>query len=51
MIELNEYDADDIARAVEWRPLPSYVEPLAVFSPTGRSEPSRELFPIYGEED
>jgi hypothetical protein len=30
------YDADDIAKVVEKRPIPSYEERMAVFSPTGR---------------
>jgi hypothetical protein len=41
----------DIARVIERRPRPSYEERMSVFSPTGRPEPSRELFPIHGEED
>ena len=45
---VNEYDADDIAKAIERRPLPSYEERMAVFSPTGRPEPSRDLFPKVG---
>src|SRR6266851_1945161 len=42
---VNEYDADDIAKVIERRPRPSYEERVAVFSPTGRPEPSRELSP------
>jgi hypothetical protein len=34
----------DIAKVIERRPWPSYEERMAVFSPTGRPEPSRELF-------
>jgi hypothetical protein len=45
MAGANEYDADDIAEVIERRPWPSYEERMAVFSPTGRPEPSRELFP------
>jgi hypothetical protein len=45
---VNEYDVDDIAKAIERRPLPSYEERMAVFSPTGRPEPSRDLFPKVG---
>jgi hypothetical protein len=40
----NEYDASDIAKAIEMRPLPTYQERLAVFSPTGRPVPSRDPF-------
>jgi hypothetical protein len=40
----NEYDAEDIAKVIERRQWPSYEERMAVFSPTGRPEPSRELF-------
>jgi hypothetical protein len=39
------YDASDIAKVIERRPWPSYEERMAVFSPTGRPEPSREPFP------
>jgi hypothetical protein len=39
------YDADDIAKVIERRPRPSYEERMAVFSPTGQPEPSREPFP------
>jgi hypothetical protein len=45
---INEYDVDDIAKAIERRPLPSYEERMAVFSPTGGPEPSRDLFPKVG---
>jgi hypothetical protein len=40
----SEYDASDIAKAIEERPAPTYEERLAVFSPTGRPEPSRDPF-------
>jgi hypothetical protein len=40
----SEYDADDIAKALERRAPPSYEERLAVFSPTGRPAPSRDPF-------
>src|SRR5450631_3987255 len=40
----SEYDASDIAKAIEKRPPPTYEERLAVFSPTGRPEPSRDPF-------
>jgi hypothetical protein len=39
-----EYDGDDIAKAIERQPSFSYVDRMAVFSPTGRPVPSRELF-------
>ena len=42
---VSEYDAEDIAKVIERRPWPSYEERMSVFSPTGRPEPSRELFP------
>ena len=42
---VNEHDADDIVKVIERRPRPSYEERVAMFSPTGKSEPSRELFP------
>jgi hypothetical protein len=48
---VNEYDANDIAKAVERRPIPSYEERMALFSPTARPEPSRDLFSIHGDED
>jgi hypothetical protein len=41
----SEYDASDIGKVIERRPRPSYEERMAVFSPTGRPEPSREPFP------
>jgi hypothetical protein len=40
----NEFDASDIAKVIEQQPQPSYEERMAVFSPTGRPEPSREPF-------
>jgi hypothetical protein len=40
----NEFDTSDIAKVIERRPRPSYEERMAVFSPTGRPEPSREPF-------
>ncbi len=40
----NEYDASDIAQAIERRPAPTYEERMAVFSRTGRPEPSRDPF-------
>jgi hypothetical protein len=40
----NEYDASDIAKAIEMRQPPTYEERLAVFSPTGRPTPSRDPF-------
>jgi hypothetical protein len=33
----NEFDADDIAKAIAARPPPSYEERMAVFFPSGRS--------------
>jgi hypothetical protein len=45
---VNEYDADDIAKAIERQPSLSYEERMAVFSLTGRPVPSRELFPKVG---
>jgi hypothetical protein len=41
----NEFDASDIAKVIERRPRPSYEERMAVFSPTGRPEPSSEPLP------
>jgi hypothetical protein len=40
----SEYDAGDIAEAITARPAPTYEERLAVFSPSGRPEPSRDPF-------
>ena len=45
---VSDYDADDIAKAIERLPPLSYEERMAVFSPTGTTEPSRELFPKVG---
>ena len=45
---VNEYDADDIAKAIERQPSLSYEERMDVFGPTGRPVPSRELFPKVG---
>jgi hypothetical protein len=46
----NEFDASDIAKVIERRPRPTYEERMAVFSPTGRPEPSREPFTIHRSE-
>jgi hypothetical protein len=46
----SSYDADDIAKVIERRPRPSYEERRAVFTPTGRPEPSREPFPIVSKD-
>ena len=43
------YDADDIAKVIERRPRPSYEERRAVFTPTGRPEPSREPFRVLSK--
>jgi hypothetical protein len=40
----NEFDADDIAKAIAARPPPSFEERMAVFFPSGRPEPSRDPF-------
>jgi hypothetical protein len=40
----NEFDAHDIAKVIEKRPPPSYEERMAVFSPSGRPEPSQDAF-------
>ena len=40
----SEYDADDIAKAIERRPTPTYEERLAVFSPSSRPVPLRDPF-------
>jgi hypothetical protein len=45
----SSYDADDIAKVIEQRPRPSYDERKAVFSSTGRPEPSRDPFPIVAK--
>ena len=40
----DEADADNIARAIEARPWPSYEERMAVFSPAGPWKPSPDPF-------
>ena len=40
----DEADADNIARAIEARPWPTYEERMAVFSPAGPWKPSRDPF-------
>jgi hypothetical protein len=40
----SEFDADDIAKAIAARRPPTYEERKAVFSPSGRPEPSRDPF-------
>jgi hypothetical protein len=45
----SEYDADDIAAVIAARPRPSYEERLAVFKPSGRPEPSPEVFPVLSK--
>ena len=44
MAGADEADADNIARAIEARPWPTYEERMAVFSPAGPWKPSREPF-------
>ena len=44
MAGADEADADNIARAIEARPWPTYVERMAVFSPAGPWKPSRDPF-------
>jgi hypothetical protein len=44
MAGADEADADNIARAIEARPWPSYEERMAVFSPDGPWKPSRDPF-------
>jgi hypothetical protein len=39
-------DADNIARAIEARPWPSYEERMAVFSVAGPWKPSRDPFSV-----
>jgi hypothetical protein len=41
MAGADEADADNIARAIEARPWPTYEERMAVFSPAGPWKPSR----------
>jgi hypothetical protein len=40
----DEANADNIARAIEARPWPTYEERMAVFSPAGPWKPSRDPF-------
>jgi hypothetical protein len=40
----SEYDAGDIAEAITAQPAPTYGERLAVISPSGQPEPSRDPF-------
>ena len=40
----SEYDASDIAKAIEKRPAPGYEERKAVSFPSGRPAPSRDPF-------
>jgi hypothetical protein len=45
LAEANEYDASDIAKAIEQRPAPTYEERLAFFfADRARPEPSRDPF-------
>jgi hypothetical protein len=44
MAGASEVDADNIARAIEVRPWPTYEERMAVFSPAGPWKPSRDPF-------
>jgi hypothetical protein len=44
MAGASEADADNIARAIEARPWPTYEERMAVFSPAGPWKPSRDPF-------
>jgi hypothetical protein len=44
MAGADEADADNIARAIEARPWPTYEERMAVFSPAGPWTPSRDPF-------
>ena len=44
MAGADEADADNIARAIEARPWPTYEERMAVFSPAGPWKPSRDPF-------
>ena len=41
MAGADEADADNIARAIEARPWPTYEERMAAFSPAGPWKPSR----------
>ena len=52
----DEANADNIARAIEARPWPTYEERMAVFSPAGPWKPSRDRFtpqasPKFGRAD
>jgi hypothetical protein len=44
MAGADEADADNIARAIEARPWPTYEERMAVFPPAGPWKPSRDPF-------
>ena len=44
MAGANEADADNIAKAIEVRPWPTYEERMAIFSPAGPWKPSRNPF-------
>ena len=44
LAEANEYDASDIAKAIEQRPAPTYEEPGVFFADRARPEPSRDPF-------
>jgi hypothetical protein len=44
MAGADEADADNIAKAIEARPWPSYEERMAVFSPAGPWKPSGDPF-------
>jgi hypothetical protein len=44
MAGADEADADNIARAIEARPWPTYEERMAVLSPAGPWKPSRDPF-------
>jgi hypothetical protein len=44
MAGADEADADNIAKAIEARPWPTYEERMAVFSPAGPWKPSRDPF-------
>jgi hypothetical protein len=44
MAGADDADADNIARAIEARPWPTYEERMAVFSPAGPWRPSRDPF-------
>jgi hypothetical protein len=44
MAGADEADADNIGKAIEARPWPTYEERMAVFSPAGPWKPSRDPF-------